>query len=397
MAPVAVRSRPRPKPSSTTPVRLQPLGLSYVNPHLLVTAEGNVSAQSYFTGPIAKTSYMQASVAQMIKGGVKLVCLSHGINDPELFAGSLGVEYMLRCIDAVVESAGADSRCVFVRRKADLLQAEEQDKLAIVLHITGCWINGSLQTLRSYARMGVTGMHPLVREAAIGGHYNLPGAPGLTALGKDVIREMERMSMLVDTAHASDRSFRDILRIARRPILDSHTGARALVNTTRNRTDDQLRAIAATGGVAGVHFASQLLSTHVSEDPRRTAIIAEVKKRVGVMRKRYVNPYEFLEQRYDPWKWSRSVGGAVEDGIEPPRAQLESLIEHIEHMVEVAGVDHVCLGSDYALGNTCGGVQTADQLPALVKSLRERGYSAEEVHKLGYTNLRRIVFEALPD
>jgi len=181
-------------------------------------------------------------------------------------------------------------------------------------------------------------------------------------------------------------------------VLDSHTACRALRDLPRNRTDDQLRAIARAGGVVGVHFASQLLAD-LTDDPAYPAwrkIIAGVAPTEARMRERFPDPFAYLAHRYDALNWPKATGGAVEDGIPVPRATLSRLVDHIEHMIEVAGVDHVGIGSDYALSNICAGVETADKLPDLAAALRRRGYGGSELAKIMGGNLLRLFNQVLP-
>ena len=374
-----------------------PIALSYVNPYVEYTPDGVACARKFFEATVAELPWMQAGIPRLISGGVRLVVLSHGINDPRLFPGAAGVDLMLRCLDALTEAAEKNPRCALIRNKADLRQAAGNDKLAVVLHLTGAPINGSLQVLRSYARLGIRAIHPFIRNSPLGGDSSSAEAT-LTTLGRQAIREMERCAILVDLAHANDRTFREVMRITKKPVLDSHTACRALRDLPRNRTDEQLRAIAATGGVVGVHFASQLLAdlTDHPAYPAWRRIITSVPETEARMRERFPEPYAYMAHRYDALNWPLATGGAVEDGVTVPRATLSRLVEHIEHMIDVAGIDHVGIGSDYALSNICAGVETADKLPGLATALRRRGYQGPDLAKIMGENLLRLFEETLP-
>jgi len=385
---------PGAEPSSD---RLTPFALSYVNPYLRYTPGGVVSAQSFFEPTAEELPWMQAGIPRLIAGGVRLVVLSHGVNDPDLFLGASAVDLMTRCLDALTVAAEEHPRCALVRNRGELRAAGALDKLAVVLHLTGAPINGSLQVLRAYARLGVRAIHPFIRNSPLGGDSAMPEAT-LTPLGRQAIREMERAAIVVDLAHANDPTFREVMQIATKPVLDSHTACRALRDLPRNRTDEQLRAIASSGGVAGVHFASQLLSD-LSDDPAYRPwrkIIAGVAPTEARMRERFPEPWAYLAHRYDALNWPKATGGAVEDGVTVPRATLSRLVDHVEHMIEVAGVDHVCIGSDYALSNICAGVETADKLPDLAAALRRRGYGEADLGKVMGGNLLRLFNEVLP-
>jgi len=376
--------------------QLQPVGLSYVNVSLDHRPDGTISAEAFFTRRARDVWWQQASVSHMIAGGVRLVVLSHGLNDDELLPGAAGVEYVLRCFDSVVCAAEASDRCVLVRSKSDLDEARRAAKLAVVLHLTGCPVNGSIQMLDVLARLGVRSCHPMLHDTTIGGYWNAPpDSQGLTRYGKQLIREMEARHILVDTAHAGDRTFRDVLRAARRPVLDSHTGCRAILDSKRNRTDDQMKAIAATGGVVGVHFGSALLAL-VGNHPLRPRLVAQRNRQIARYHTRQPDPYKMLSFMYDPQRWSSAIGGAKRDGLEPPRASLEQLCNHIEHMVNVTGIDHVCIGSDYALGGICAGVETAAKLQNLALALTARGFRRADLNKILVANLERLLRMSLP-
>jgi len=373
------------------------IALSYVNPYLKYTPDGRVSAREFFDASVAELPWMQAGAPRLLAGGVRLVVLSHGINDPNLFPGAAGVDLMLRCLDALEVSVQQHPRCTLIRSKSELREAMREDKLAVVLHLTGAPINGSLQVLRTYARLGVRSIHPFIRNSPLGGDSSSPEAT-LTPAGREAIKEMERCSILVDLAHANDPTFREVMGIAKHPVLDSHTACRALRDLPRNRTDDQLRAIASTGGVVGIHFSSLLLAD-LTNDPAYPAwrkVIANVPATEARMRQRFPEPYAYMAHRYDALNWPVSTAGAIDDGVKVPRAPLSKLVDHIEHMVEVAGIDHVGIGSDYALSNICAGVETADKLPNLAAALRKRGYRQPELTKIMGGNLFRLFEEVLP-
>jgi membrane dipeptidase len=252
--------------------------------------------------------------------------------------------------------------------------------------------------VRVYQLLGVRAMHPFLCDPSVGGFAGGEPLQGLTALGREVIREMEQSRVLIDLAHANDRTFRDVMQRVSRPVMDSHTACRALVNIERNRSDDQLRAIARMGGVIGVHFSSPFLKTFTSEEmaPRRRAL-EKGRRRMAALRRRYRDPYEYLSKRMDPAIWPRILGGAREDGSVIHRASISQLIDHLAHMVEVAGINHVGIGSDYDLGNICGGVETADKLPNLTRSLKARGFHNEEIWKLQCGNFLRLFRQILPE
>lgn len=377
-------------PMATKP-RTHRIALSYVNPHLEFHADGRVGASMCFHD--RKSPWVQASVDQLWRGGVRLVVFSYGVNDADMLPGSAAVDFILRCTDALVSEIEAHPRCALIRTKTDLRRAEREGQLGVVLHLTGCPINGSLQVLRSYASLGVRSMHPVIRSDEIGGEWK--DDTGLTRLGKSVVEEMQSLNMLVDTAHTNDRAFRQIVKMTDGPFMDSHTGCRAIIDKMRNRADRDLKTIGERQGVVGVHFDSKLIAPVV--DQYRNKQIEKMQPVIERMRKRHAdNPYAFLAERYDPQRWPLVLGGGRDDGHEPVRAPLDDLIDHLDRMVRFAGEDHVGIGTDYALGSICAGVESADRLPNMVKRMRQRGYSEANLKKILYQNVRRVLLATLP-
>jgi membrane dipeptidase len=186
------------------------------------------------------------------------------------------------------------------------------------------------------------------------------------------------------------------MRLVTKPVIDSHTCCRALVNLERNCTDDQLRAIAATGGVVGIHFSSRMIGGLPGLSARvRRRMLRLLQKKVAALEQQYTEPYEFIAHRFDPHAWPKALGGAVEDGTRIQRATVEQLVNQIDHMVEVAGVDHVGLGTDYDLGDMCE-IDRVDKLPRLTAALARRGYRAADIRKILGENFLRVFRAALP-
>lgn len=367
--------------------------LGYVNPWFTYRPQA-VSARELFT---TSPPYVQESVPLLHQGGVGFVVYSHGNNCREKFSGAEGVLFMLRSFDALATEAERQPDTLLVLRRGDLARARRARKLGILLHLTGAPEGGDLAVLRAYFRMGVRAAHPFIHDPAIGGYAGGDPRVGLGRTGRMLLREMERLAMLVDLAHANDRTFWQALRVLRKPVVDSHTCCRALMNVERNRTDDQLRAIASTGGVAGIHFASRFLDpVGLTPTASNRAVWKLYRQKLASFERRYKDPYEYLAHRWNPRAWPRALGGTLEDGSRIRRAPLRRLVDHLEHMVEVMGVDHVGLGSDYDLSDTCEGVLRANQLPNLTAELRRRGFRSVEISKILGENFARVYRESLP-
>jgi membrane dipeptidase len=174
---------------------------------------------------------------------------------------------------------------------------------------------------------------------------------GLTDFGREVVREMNRLGMMVDISHVSDKTFYDVIEVTTAPVIASHSSARAIADHPRNMTDDMLRAVAKNGGAVMVNFFDEFL------DPRK----AEKKKYAGKG---------------------------------PIKTPLSLLIDHIDHIVKVAGIDHVGLGSDFDGGITLPeGLEDISKLPNITFELMQRGYSDADIKKILGENILRVMSE----
>ncbi|HEY2732082.1 MAG TPA: dipeptidase [Polyangia bacterium] len=192
---------------------------------------------------------------------------------------------------------------------------------------------------------------------------------GLTPFGRQVIAEMNRLGVIVDVSHVSDATFWDAVRLSDKPVLASHSSSRALANVPRNMTDAMLKAVAKNGGAVCVNFGSAFLDAAYGE---REAGIWK-KKRTGA--------------QMDIWRQIRADAAQIS-----PPVPLARLIDHIEHVAKVAGVDHTCLGSDFdGMPSTPVGMEDASKLPAITAALLARGFSASDVEKILGENVLRVM------
>ena len=203
-------------------------------------------------------------------------------------------------------------------------------------------------------------------SSPIGGSTAEDAKTGLTPFGRRVLAEMERLGVVADLSHASDPLFWDVMRETHRPVLLSHSAARALSNHPRNASDEMLQAVARNGGAACVDFSRTFL-----DDRFRKASQGLLQKTKGM-------------------RFSEKVALYRRENL--PEVPLSTLVDHIEHMAQIAGNDHVCLGSDFDDAPMMPvGLEDASKLPALTAALRARGWSPRNLRKLLGENLLRVL------
>src|SRR6202023_3662546 len=200
---------------------------------------------------------------------------------------------------------------------------------------------------------------------------------------KQVVLEMNRLGMLVDISHVADKTFWDTIAATKAPVMASHSSARALTNHPRNMTDDMLRAVAKNGGVVQVNFYPGCI-----DDSFRKAMEAQAKDQAAAVRK-YVDqlkaegkPVNYIEMNRIEREWMAKI----------PRPPLKALIDHIDHIAKVAGIDHVGLGSDFdgVSGPTPQGMYSPLAFQPVLNTLSHRGYNPSDIHKILGGNLLRV-------
>jgi len=276
----------------------------------------------------------------------------------------------------------------FARTVDEIRAAKQAGKIAILMGIEGGHaIENSLSALRDFYRLGVRYMtltHTNNNDWADASGFFVSPRPahhGLTAFGEEVVREMQRIGMLVDVSHVSDETFDAVMRVARAPVIASHSSARALCNVPRNLTDDQLRALAKNGGVAMVNFFPGFL------DPRYQAA-------QQAFREKHKVEIDALTARHAKISELQAAMARMGAG-DLPKTPLSVLIDHIEHVAKVAGVDHVGLGSDFdGVPALPEGLSGMDDLPKITLELCKRGFPDEDVKKILGENFLRVMSAA---
>lgn len=275
---------------------------------------------------------------------------------------------------------------------AHIRRAKKEGKIAVLMGIEGGHaIEDSLGALRAFHRLGVRYMtltHTNTNNwADSSGAFYLPDFNpedyrkhgGLSDFGRDVVREMNRIGMMVDISHVSDETIDDVLEVSRAPVFASHSSCRALTDIPRNLTDDQIRRIAAAGGVVMINIGSYFLDQKVV-DASRADLLA-------------VRPeYERLKAEHagDPAKRSEAIGDLLE-GLPRKRTEWNRAVDHIEHVIKVAGPDAVGLGTDFdGIRDPPEGLDDVSMLPRITQELLRRGHSESVVRKVLGENFLRV-------
>jgi membrane dipeptidase len=298
-------------------------------------------------------------------------------------------------IDSVYEQAARHpDRMMMAVSVADIERAHQQHKLAALMGIEGGHsIENDIRLLRDYYRLGVRYMtlswSNTNEWADSSGDINDPKVQhhnGLTDFGKQVVLEMNRLGMMVDISHVADKTFWDVIAATEAPVIASHSSARALSNHSRNMTDDMLRAVAKNGGVVDVNFYSGFLDENyrkASDGIRKEAVEAVEAYVQKQKAEGKAVPYTEIDRIEREW------------AAKIPRPPFSVLIDNIDHIAKVAGVDHVGLGSDFdgVAGATPQGMDSAADLPKITQALVDRGYSETNIRKILGGNLLRVFRE----
>lgn len=326
-------------------------------------------------------------------------------------AGNLGAEFFsiwvepkefngqyahrtLALIDSVYQQAAKHpDKMMMAFSPADIERAHREHKLAALLGIEGGHsIENDLHLLRDYYRLGVRYMTLTwsntnewadssgdIDDTTVA-HHN-----GLTEFGKDVVYEMNRLGMMVDVSHVSDKTFYDTLLASRAPVIASHSSSRELTKHPRNMTDDMLRAMTRNGGVVMVNYYSAFV-----DENWRNAYNEQEKERTAAI--------DAVAQQYkdaDPVTRYRAMDKVGKEwAAKIPRPPFNDIIDHLDHVAKVAGIDHVGLGSDFdGTPSMPEGMDSAADLPKITEGLVKRGYTADQIRKILGGNLMRVFRE----
>jgi membrane dipeptidase len=331
--------------------------------------------------------YGQVDLPRMREGHASGLFLSIW-TDAVRYTPAESVRRALDQIDAILRDVASHPREMAIAATADqVLAARKHGQVAILMGLEGGhMIDSDLSILRGYYRLGVRYMTlthtehtPWADTASHPAAHN-----GLTDFGKQVVREMNRMGMMVDISHVSDKTFYDVMETSAAPVIASHSSCRAIDDVPRNMTDDMLRALAKNGGVVHINFFEGFLDHDFAD--RYNALKEQQAQQDAI-------------ERQAPKFGDRSgLGPAVrridaQRTVKLGRIPVSRLLEHIDYAVKIAGIDHVGLGSDFdgASDQFPEGMEDISKIPNLVSGLMERGYSDESILKILGGNTLRVM------
>ena len=307
----------------------------------------------------ARNALGSIDIPRMKEGGLGAIFFSIWI--PSKITGPEAVKRALAQIEAVHEQVRKHSNdLVLVTTVEGIREAHEEGKIAALIGVEGGhMIASDLGLLRRYASLGARYMtltHSGNAEWADSSTAK-PEHNGLSEFGKDVVREMNRLGMIVDISHVSDKTFADVLEVSKAPVFASHSDCRAICDAPRNMTDDMIRALAAKGGVIQINYHVGFLSQEFRNAEKAhpewdKAIALEVQKRCGDRQGCQLIEGDRVTREY-------VLRGDL------PRVEWTKIIEHIDHAVKIAGIDHVGLGSDFDGANMPFGMEDASKLPRI--------------------------------
>jgi membrane dipeptidase len=305
--------------------------------------------------------------------------------DAEYVTGNHAANRTLQMIDTVKTDIVAKypNDFLFATTADDIERAHKEHKIAALMGIEGGHaIENSLRVLRDYYALGIRYMtltHFNTNDwADAQGDFTDPKVKkhgGLTPFGKDVVREMNRLGMMVDISHTADATFFDAIATSTAPVIASHSSCRALDDHTRNMTDEMIRKLAANGGTIQINFECSYLSQRNNDEAK--PIMAR---------------YLAAEKMTDPVARAAEIKAVMAAGEKLTPATLADVVAHIDHAVQVGGIDHVGIGTDFD-GSLCvpPDLNSYDKFPALTRALLEKGYSAEDIKKIYGGNVLRVM------
>jgi membrane dipeptidase len=292
----------------------------------------------------------------------------------------------LDLVDLVYEQVGKHSEALGLAFTADdVVRLHRQNRVAILMGVEGGhMIENDLRLLDILYRLGgryLTLTHMVSLDWA-DSSTDKPRANGLSDFGRQVVARLNQLGMMVDVSHVSDKTFADTLAVTKAPVIASHSSCRALADNPRNLSDEMIRQLAQNGGVIQINFYSPYLDQTYAEARRKTSEQRRAEMRAA--RQQFAQDRQRLAQEID------KIDARYEAQLPVP--SFERIADHIDHAVQVGGVEHVGLGSDFdGIDSKPRGMEDVSKLPNLVRELARRGYSETDLERILGGNLLRVM------
>ncbi|MEM6724123.1 MAG: dipeptidase [Bacteroidota bacterium] len=330
---------------------------------------------------------------RMIEGGLDAIFfatfVAQDIRDDE--GHSRAKNLCLQMIDSVIASTERNADVVgLALNPQDAYTLEEEGKRAIYIGIeNGYPIGQDLSNVELYFNRGVryiTLVHAANNDLA--DSATDPEGPehgGLSALGREVLQEMNRLGIMVDVSHGSDSLFYDAIALSKAPIIASHSNARAVTNHKRNLSDEMLKLMAQNGGVVQLTMLADYLREPPA-NPERDSAIAAFRASLKPIAEMSIEEQADMKKAYDK----------LNEQYPTPSANVQHVADHIDHIVKVAGIDHIGIGCDFDGGGGIDGIFDASEVMNITIELVKRGYTEDQIEKIWSGNLIRV-FSAVQD
>ncbi|MEO6724764.1 MAG: dipeptidase, partial [Blastocatellia bacterium] len=274
----------------------------------------------------------------------------------------------------------------------DVRKAHKEGKVIALLGMEGGhMINNSLPILRMYAALGIrylTLTHSVNTDWA-DSSGDQPKHNGLTPFGKDVVRELNKLGVMVDISHVADKTFWDALEVSQAPMIASHSSCRAISEHPRNMTDEMIKALAAKGGVIQINYLDSFIDQKLYEYTKKsTAARTELMQKYGIQFGGGGRRAEGASSGGESQQTDRETAMAkIREELAkqfgpPPTVSWEKIVEHIDHAVKLVGADHVGLGSDFDGGSMPEGMKDCAQLPKITEALLRKGYGEKDIRNI---------------
>ena len=329
--------------------------------------------------------YAHVDIPKLRKGGVDGVFFALYVpasmdSDPD---GARAYAY--RMLEGVCASLKNSTDAVMTTSVSQALENKAKGKISVFLGLeNGSAIGDSLDELRRFHEAGVryvTLCHSGNNQICDSCAPKTKRWNGLSPFGKELVSQMNRLGMLIDVSHISDEAFYDVIRLSTRPVVATHSCCRALADHPRNLTDDMIRKLAGTGGVIQVNFYPVFLDSDFS------AVLSDS----GIMERGESVESEFIADPADPAK--RKAWNAVQDELKSlNRPSYKRIVDHIDHIVRLVGIDHVGLGSDFdGIEVAPEGMEDISKFSLVFDEMRSRGYSEADIAKVASENFFRVM------